>query len=365
MAKLNWNEPKFGEDEINAVAEVLRSGYVTEGPKSAEFVEGLKAYFGVEHVILTTSGAAALFLAIKAGQLARGPEKFEVLVPDITFIASATSVELAGGTPILVDVDPERFCIDIDDARRKISPKTRAIMPVHVIGRGCDMKGLTELVKDHDLLMVEDAANALGSRCDRGLLGTIGDIGCFSLQANKTITCGHGGFVVTNNAAYYELMVRIKDFGRYQKNEELHTIVGYNFKFNDILAAVALEQFKGLAWRMNKLKDQRKRYEINLADCGAVRFPKFDYATGEIPLYVDMLVKNRTELKEYLTRNGIGSRECWQPLHRNPPYENQGTDEAFPVAAEISDTSLWLPNGASIELEDIDVICERIREFYR
>lgn len=363
--KVKWNEPLFGEEEARAVAAVLKSGFVTEGPVSAELTERLKTVIGVKHVTLTTSGAAALFLAAKATQVVEDAADFEVLVPDLTFVASATSVQLAGGRPVLVDVEPERFCIDVDDARRKITPRTRAIMPVHVIGRACDLRAIAALAEEHDLYVIEDAANALGSRGTVGRLGGLGDAGCFSFQANKSVSCGHGGCVATDDDTIHEVVTRLKDFGRFDKHEALHAMVGYNFKFNDILAAVALEQLKRLPEKLALLCAQRRRYEANLAGCEAVRFPPVRFDEGEVPLYVDALVSRRDDLRAHLQQRGIETRECWPPLHRNPPYREQGGDDGFPVSARVADDALWLPNGGRVGMDAIDAVSALVREFYR
>jgi perosamine synthetase len=364
MKKISWNEPKFGHAEVQAVARVLKSGFVTEGAVSHDLVGWVRAFLGVKHVILTTSGSAALFLAVKADQIIRELAEFEVLVPNLTFIASASSVEQAGGTPVLVDVEEDRFCIDVDKARKKITRKTRAIMPVHIMGRGCNMREIRKLAKDYNLIVIEDAANALGSRTVDGYLGTIGSMGCFSLQANKSITCGHGGFITTDNDAYFEVMTRLKNFGRYSNKEKLHQLAGFNFKFNDILASVVVEQAKRLPGRLEMLCKQRRKYESNLAGCRGIKLPAMRYKEGEVPLYVDVLADERDKLQGYLAKKSIGTRACWSPLHRNPPYQGQGNDLDFPVSCGISDSCLWLPNGNNVSLGVIDEICHQIRGFY-
>lgn len=364
VKEIFWNEPMFGATEAQAVARVLRSGRVSEGAVSEELTERLKQLLGVRFVVLTTSGAAALFLAAKAQQVVEELAMFEVLVPDVTFIASATAVGLAGGTVVLVDVEKNRLCIDPEGARRKITDRTRAVMPVHVIGRGCDMRALRRLATEHRLLVIEDAANALGSTTRDGRLGALGDMGCFSLQANKAITCGHGGFVVTNDRTYHEVIVRIKDFGRFHKDEKLHQVAGFNFKFNDILAAVALAQLHRLPARLDRLRLQRQRYERNLAGCAGVTFPTMRYEEGEVPLYVDAMVESRDRVRAFLAAGGIHARDGWPPVHRNPPFVHSGTDAAFPVSSQAADRSLWLPNGPRVRARDIDRICSRIRQFY-
>ncbi|MEK6927738.1 MAG: DegT/DnrJ/EryC1/StrS family aminotransferase [Nanoarchaeota archaeon] len=362
--KINWNEPKFEDEEIRAVSEVLKEGFVTEGKRSYELEEKLKSFLGVKHVILTTSCSAAMFLAMEADKIIRNLEDYEVLVPDLTFIATATSIELAGGKPILVDIDRDNFCISPEDIRRKITSKTKAIIPVHVLGRSCRMQEIINIAEEFNLTIIEDAANALGSNYNGDKLGTLGKMGCFSLQANKTITCGHGGFIVTNDDKYNNILRRLKDFGRLNKEEEFHSILGFNFKFTDIQSAIVLEQLKRLPLRIENLIKQRKRYEQNLRDISAINFPKVDYFAGEVPLYVDILTEKRDALKNYLSKLEIGSRKCWHPLHRNPPYNYQGKDSNFPNSCHISDTCLWLPNGNNITFEEIDYICNKIKKFY-
>ena len=226
------------------------------------------------------------------------------------------------------------------------------------------MDEIEKVAQENNLTIIEDAAGALGSKSKKGYLGTLGKVGCFSLQANKIISCGHGGFVITNDANYYEVMSRIKDFGRFRKDEEFHKILGYNFKFNDILASIALEQFKKLESRIKKYIAQRKRYEENLKKVKEISFPKIHYENGEVPIYVDAIVQRRNELKKYLELEGIMCRKNWPPLHRNPPYKKQGPDANFPISSFISDNCIWFPNGNKVTFEEIDIICNKIKNFY-
>lgn len=364
MPRINWNEPKFGEEEISAVAEVLRRGQVTEGPKSKELEDRLKEFLGIKHVILTTSGTAALFLAIKADSIIKKIRDFEVIVPDLTMIAVATSIKLAGGKPVFIDVEKERSTIDTEKIEEKINDKTIAIVPVHVFGRAAEMKKIIQIAVKHNLSVIEDAAEALGSKYNGKFLGTIGKVGCFSLQANKITSCAHGGFIVTDDDKYNEILRRLKDFGRFDKNEILHSIEGWNYKFNDILAAVALEQFKRINIRMKKLLEQRKLYMDSLIGVNEVSFPPVDLNSGEIPLYIDVLVKKREGLIKYLADLEIYPRECWPALHMNPPYQDQGSDVDFPVSSFLSRNTLWLPNGFNVSDMDIRKVCEKIKEFY-
>lgn len=360
---IGWYEPKFGEREKELVNSVLDSGYVSEGSLTKELERELKDFIGVKHVILMTSGTAALFLALKADQVIRGLDSYEVIIPDFTCIATASAVRLAGATPVLVDIDRTRHTINVEDVKRKITDKTRAIIPVQVLGRTSDMNKLEKIAIEKDLTIIEDASGALSSSYYGEHLGTFGKVGTFSLQANKIISCGQGGFIVTNDDSYNEIIRRIKDQGRLEKSEFVYPIEGYNFKFNDILAAVALGQMEEIEKRRLNLINQRGIYEKELRGVEEVLLPKIMYGMGEVPSWVDAVVERRDELAEYLSENEIATRRGgWPPVHRNGAYP--ASDEDFPIASYVSDHGLWLPNGPKINPEQINRVCKKIKEFY-
>lgn len=363
--RINWNEPDFGDgrEELKEISEVIKTAYVNEGPKTLQLEKEIRNYLNVKHVIMTTSATAGLFLAVKADSVIKGKEDFEVIVPDITMIASATSVEWAGGKPIVVDVETNRATIDYNHVLDKIDEKTIAIMPVHILGRDAYMGELEKIAIENGLAIIEDAAGALGSRDKEGrYLGTIGKVGVFSLQSNKIVTAGQGGIIVTNDDKYFETIRRLRDFGRLSNKEFVHQTEGYNLKFNDLSAALALVQFRKLEERKRMLLKQKAFYEEHLKDVEEVEF--FPYNPGEIPLWIDVMVRNRNGLVGYLNGNEIYTRECWPALHMNPPYQDQGDDESFPVATHISNNTLWLPNGPKISQRQITYISEKVKEFY-
>ena len=362
---INWNEPVFGEEEKILVKKVLDSGYVNEGLFTKELEEKLKKYLNVKHVVLTTSCTAGLFLAIKADQMIRGLKDYEVLVPDLTFIATANAVKWAGAKPILTDIERESFGISPEEIKRKITPKTKAIILMHYLARKGEIDELNKIAKENNLIIIEDAAACLGSKTNEKNLGCFGKVGCYSLQANKIISCGQGGIVVTNDDEYFEMIKRIKDQGRFNRHEELHLTEGCNLKFNDILAAIALAQFNNIEERKDNLINQKLRYEKRLLGIKEIQFPLANHEEGEFSAYVDILVENRCGLKQYLESKEIFPRACWNPLHKNPPYQNQGNDNDFPNSCFVSNNSLWLPNGPAVSLEQVDHVCEIIKEFYR
>ena len=362
MPRINWNEPRFNEDSIKEVSEVIDTAYVNEGPKTKEFESLIKEYLGVKYVILTTSASAALFLAIKTDAIIKGVKDFEVIIPDMTMIATATSVGWAGGKPISVDVEKDRMSIDVDKIEEKIGPKTIAIVPVQVIGRACNMDKIKEIANKYNLTIIEDAAGALGSKSGEKYLGTVGKVGCFSLQSNKIVTSGQGGIIVTDDEKYYEVMRRLRDFGRISNKEFLHEMEGYNLKFNDLSAALGLSQFKIIEDKKTLLLEQHKQYIEELSDVKEIKFPEF--REGEIPLWIDVVVEKRDELIEYLKSFDIYARPCWPPIHRNKPYEYGGKDENFQNSSFISDNVMWLPNGPAIDSLQISLISKKIIEFY-
>lgn len=364
MSPIRWNEPRFDEEELKEVSEVIQRSYVNEGPKTKELEDQLKNYLGVKHVILAANATAGLFLATKADSLIRGISDFEVIVPDLTMFATASAVNWAGGKPVIVDVESERFTIDVSKIEEKITKKTIAIMPVHILGREADMDELRRIAKKHNLSIIEDAAGALGSRNKESYLGTLGTVGVYSLQSNKIITSGQGAIIVTNNEKYYEIMRRLRDFGRFSNKEMIHQQEGYNLKFNDLAAALAIAQLKKIELRKSMLLRQYGLYKKDLEGVKEITFPSLRILEGEVPLWIDVIVEKRTDLIEFLMSKEIFPRECWPALHNNPPYEMQGNDALFPVSSFISRNVLWLPNGPGVKEEDIQQVCRVIRGFY-
>ncbi|MBU3923822.1 MAG: DegT/DnrJ/EryC1/StrS family aminotransferase [Nanoarchaeota archaeon] len=377
MARINWNEPRFDSGALEEISEVIRDSYVNEGPKTCELEEMIRNYLGVKYVVLTTSATAALFLALKADAVIRGLEDFEVIVPDMTMIATANAVSWAGGTPIFVDVEIARGTIDASKIEVAISNKTAAIVPVHTLGRSAEMERIMDVAIRNNLTVIEDAAGALGSKNGEKFLGTIGKVGCFSLQSNKIVTCGQGGIIVTDDDKYYEMIRRLRDFGRLSNKEFLHEIEGYNLKFNDLSAALALSQFKGIERRKAMLVEQWKFYAERLVNVDEVKFPVVDLNKGEVPIWVDVLVEDRDELIDYLKSFDVHCRACWPSVHRNPAYRQDsvvggrgvgGSDELvefrFEGADYFADNCVWLPNGPAIDVEQMSFVCEKIEEFY-
>ena len=362
MRSLPWWKPEIGDRELGLVTDVLKSDYINEGNVTEKFERALAARLGVRHAIATTSGTAAIFLALRG--LGVGPSD-EVIVPDLTFIATANAVHLTGARPVLVDIDPGTLNISLDAIARAIGPNTKAIVPVHVSGRGADMAPLVEFARSRQLVVVEDAAEALLSKHRSKFLGTWGHAGCFSFSPNKTMTTGQGGLVVTDDDALAVSLRQLKDQGRPVRGtggDDEHPALGYNFKLTNLQSAVGLAQLSYLDARMSRMRDLYVAYRSGLAGIREVTLPGFDVEHGEAPQWTDIVCERRDELDRFLGERGANCRRFWHPLHTQAPYR-RGDDE-FPNSTALCKSALWLPSAFQLTVDDVAHVCKLVHEFY-
>jgi perosamine synthetase len=357
-----WWTPVLGAREKALVAEVIDRNFPNDGEYTTRFEERIAGLLGIRYAVATTSGTAAIFLALAA--LGIGPGD-EVIVPDLTFIATANAVKLSGATPVLVDVSRNDFNIDPERVESAINPRTRAIVPVHVSGRSANMTALLEIAARHSLHVVEDAAEALGSFVRTQALGTFGDAGCFSFSPNKTITTGQGGMVVTNNASTHRRLRELKDQGRPVRGTggaDEHISLGFNFKLTNVQAAIGLAQLEDFERRRQHLRKVYAAYR-QVEDIPQLRLPGFNIETGECPQWVDALVEGRDSLHDFLLECGIETRKFWHPLHTQAPYAS--TPQGFENSTSSSRSGLWLPSALTLRDDDLAMVCDRIREWAR
>lgn len=352
--------PQVGSsEERRLINKVLDNNFVNEGPLATKLEEAIAKLVGAKYAIATTSCTAGIFLTLKALGIGHGDE---VLVPDMTFIATANAVDLTGAKPVLVDIDPSTFTISTDALVKAITPRTKAIVPVHVTGRGADMTQILSIAKEHSLLVVEDAAEALLSKQNNSYLGTLGAAGCFSFSPNKTITTGQGGMIVTNDPELHVRLRMLKDQGRPVRGtggDDRHDVVGYNFKFTDLQAALGLGQLQKLTERTARMKRIHELYAENLK--GIKEITIFKSTSEEIPQWTDALVENRDELVDHLKQQNIDSRKYWFPLHQQLAYKLP--DNSFPNSTSLSPQALWLPSAFTLTDEDVRMVCSKIKTF--
>lgn len=363
MKKIPWWAPKVEKEDHEFIKSALDANFVNEGPFTEQFENEIKHRLGAKYSFATTSGTAAIFLGLKALGVKHGDE---VLVPDLTFIATANAVNLCGATPILVDIEPRRLTISIEAIKKSITPRTKAIVPVHVTGRATDMESILELAKAHNLAVIEDAAEALMSNHKEKFLGTWGDVGCFSFSANKTISTGQGGMLVTNSDEIASRIRPLKDQGRPKRGtggDDLHDTIGYNFRITDLQAGMGLGQLKHLDERLARMKRNFELYQENLKKINNLTIYPTNIEHGEIPQWTDIRLKRRDELEKHLKEKNIDCRKYWLPLHRQKAY--QQPDDNFSNAISASAESLWLPSAFTLTDEDVLVVCDEVKSFLK
>ncbi len=360
--KIPWWMPQLGKEEEKFIKHAFDANYINEGELTVEFEKKIAKLIGAKYALATTNGTAAIFLVLKGLGIGYGDE---VIVPDITFIATVNAVDLCGAKPILADVDPKTLTISPLAIKKAITKKTKAIIPVHVTGRAADMKAILKIAKKHGLFVVEDAAEALMSKYKGKFLGTIGNAGCFSFAANKTISTGQGGMVVTNDEKLYAKLKCLKNQGRPTRGtggDDLHNTIGYNFRFTDLQAAVGLGQLHYLRARIKRMKRNYQLYAKNLKNIKEIRIFKTKIDKGEIPQWTDALIERRDELEKYLKSQNIDCRKYWYPIHRQLAYKLP--DKNFPNSTKFLPQALWLPSAFTLSDEDVLSVAKRIKEFF-
>ena len=348
-------ETSFGEEEIEHVVGSLRNKHVSQGKVTEEFEGLLSSYLHVENVVAVSSGTSALTIALMS--LGVGPGD-EVILPNRTWIATAHAVHILGAKVVLVDVEDGRPIIDVSQIEKKITPRTRVIMPVHMNGRSADMREITRIAKKHKLAVVEDAAQAIASQNPYGFLGTQSDIGCFSLSVAKTISTGQGGFTVTNNKELGDRMRAIRTHGLERVKDPSNWVMpGFNFRFTDILASIGIEQLKRLPERIKQLRDIYITYRQGLENSQFQLIP-VNLDAGEVPVYNEFLIDNRGQWVDRLESIGIETRPFYPDLS-NAPYLQQ-TEETFPNSERYCKNGIYLPSGPSQQLSSINMCIKDI-----
>ncbi len=352
-------EPWIDETELKQLKEVIGSTWITEGKKTKEFEEKIASYTKAKHAISACNGTVALYMCFKALGIKEGDE---VIVPDLTFIATANSVFMAGGMPVLADVDAKNLNLDPSKIEGKITPRTKAIMPVHLYGRPARMDEINEIARRHNLFVVEDAAQGIGVSYKGKHVGILGDLGVLSFYGNKTITSGEGGMVLTNDDNLAKKCWMLKNHGREVKGSFIHPSIGYNFCMTDLQAAVGLAQFSKLPEIIRRKKRNREHYENSLSSLPTISFQ--EAPSGCVDLFTNILLDKPEKLALFLEKQGVQTRRFFYPLHKQPAYKHLKFG-SFPTSSHLYDHGLSLPSSATLTPEDIDFVCEKIKLFFK
>ena len=359
------------EDDIQAVVDVLRSDYLTTGPKIAEFEKMVADYVGAKYAVAISNGTSALHAACFAAGIQPGDE---VITTPLTFAASSNCVLYCGGTPVFADVDPKTYNIDPEDIRRKITDKTKAIIAVHLAGQPCDMDEIHKIAKEHDLIVIEDGAHALGSVYKGKKVGTLSDMTTFSFHPVKPITTGEGGMIVTDNEEFYQKMMLFRSHG-ITRDENLMTRndgpwfyqqldLGYNYRITDIQCALGCSQMKKLDRFLALRKEIVARYNEAFADCENIVTPyQLPETESGWHLYI-VQVKNcdRRKVFEALREHGIAVNVHYIPVYLHPYYQEHGyKDVHCRNAEEIYSHIVSLPLYPTLTLEEQQYVIETLK----
>lgn len=354
-------EPSFDRKEADAVYSYMKSGgWITEFRKTQELEEEICRYTGAKYCVMTNNGTISLTLALLA--LGVKPSS-EVLVPNLTMIATPNSAVLIGIKPILVDVEKDTLCLDLEKAQKAITKRTKAVIYVSCNGRSDDMRKVTKFCHDNNLQLIEDAAQSLGSYWEGKHLGTFGSIGSFSFSVPKIITTGQGGALVTDDRKLYKKIKRLKDFGRDQGGIDIHDSWGWNFKFTDLQAVIGLEQMKKLKTRVIRKKQIYQKYYQLLSGINQIQFIATDLK-NTTPWFVDIYINDPDNLLEYLKKKGIGSRRIYPAISSQKIYKNEYKNKKFTISEEIAGKGLWLPSSSNLTDSDINHIAKIIHRYY-
>jgi dTDP-4-amino-4,6-dideoxygalactose transaminase len=350
-------KPTMGEEEKKAVMEVLDSGIIAQGPKVKEFEQGFAEMCGVKHAIATTSGTTALHMALLAHDIGKDDE---VITSPFTFIASANSVLFVGAKPVFVDIDPRTFNMDVSQIEAKITPRTKAILPVHLYGMLCDMDAIMEIAAKHGLVVIEDACQSHGAGLRDKKAGSFGT-GAFSLYPTKNMTSAEGGMITTNDDTIDESCRVIRNHG--MRRRYYHDQLGYNFRMTDVHAAIGNAQLAKLTGSNAKRRANAEFYDRHLQGV-SVPF----VADGYFHVYHQYTIRvpegKRDALREHLTQNEIGSEIYYPlPIHQQGFYMDMLGKQTYPQAEFAAEEVLSLPVHPFLTQSDLEKVAETINAF--
>jgi perosamine synthetase len=351
-------EPVLGDIELEYAQNCIRSGWISSlGEYIAQFENQFAVYCGCRYGITTSNGTTALHLALLALNIGPGDE---VIVPSLTFIASANAIVYTGATPVFVDSENKSWNIDPSDVKAKITSRTRAIMVVHLYGHPADMDPILKLAKEYNLFVIEDAAEAHGALYNGHRVGSMGSIGCFSFYGNKIITTGEGGMCLTDDPNIAEKMRAIRDHGMSSTKRYWHPVIGYNYRITNIQAAIGVAQMTRIETIIDRKREIAHLYNNLLRGIqGIVLPPEMPNCRSVYWMYSilidDGFGMRRDQVIEGLKVNGIDSRPFFYPIHTQPPYAK---GLRLPVSEELGQKGINLPSSATLVNSQVEKVVE-------
>lgn len=356
-------EPFLNGNELKYVTQCIKTNWISsQGKFVRQFEDQFTEYTGAAKSLAVSNGTVALHLALEALKIGKGDE---VIVPNLTFAASANAVIHANATPVFADVNPADWTISIDSIKSLIGPKTKAIMPVHLYGHPCDMDPILEIAKQHGLYVIEDAAEAIGTLYKGKPVGCIGDVGTFSFFGNKTITTGEGGMVVFKDEKHAERGAILRDHGMSKSKRYWHNEVGYNYRLTNLQAAVGVAQMEQLEKFVAQKREIARTYNKILGSIDGVTIPpEAAWAKSSYWIYCVLLDQDKIkveDLSKKLLANGIESRPFFYPMTEMPPYINFKKDPLMEHSLLLSRRGISLPTSVYLTSENVKEIGKKIK----
>lgn len=359
-------EPTIGKEELENVIDCIKTNWISsKGKYVTEFEEKFSKYCGAKYGITTTSGTTALHLALASLDIGKNDE---VIIPTFTMISTANAVIYTEAKPIFIDSETNTWNIDVNKIEEKITNRTKAIIPVHIYGHPVDIDPILEIAEKYNLFVIEDAAEAHGAEYKGKKIGCLGDIGCFSFYANKIITTGEGGMVVTNSVEIARKARILKDLSYCEEKRFLHQHLGFNFRMTNIQAAIGLAQLEKIDKFIEMRRNNAKLYNSFLKNIKGITLPPEAKWAKNVYWMYSILIEDdfgmsRDELQEKLKESGIETRTFFIPMHQQPFLKRMGLGKgSYPVADELSMKGLYLPSSSSLTKDDIIFVCHNIEK---
>ena len=361
------NQPSIGESELECVVSAVRSGWISSaGPYLDEFESRWAEYCGVRHGVAVSSGTAALDVALNCLDLAPGDE---VILPTFTIISCVLAIIRNGARPVLVDCDPDTWCLDVDEVASKVTPRTKAIMAVHMYGHPAEMDALKQTARQHDLVLIEDAAEAHGAEYKGKRCGGLGDLAVFSFYANKIVTTGEGGMVVTNDQKWASKARAYRNLCFQPGRRFVHERLGQNYRMTNLQAALGVGQLDRLAAIVKRKRAIAASYTALLRGCQGLQLPmEKPWVKSTFWMYGvvldDALSFDAAALASRLAGKGVETRPFFLGMHEQPVFQETGLfpRERFPVSERLARRGLYLPSGTALTDEEVQIVSEAVFE---
>jgi perosamine synthetase len=364
LRKIPVSEPLLDGNELAYVVDCVKTTWVSSKGKYVDlFQEQFKDYCQMPFALAVSNGTVALHLAIEALGIGNGDE---VIVPNLTFAASINAVLYAGATPVIADINPQTLNISITSIKELITPKTKAIMPVHLYGYPCDMDEIMQIAKDNGLLIIEDCAEALGSMYKGKPIGSFGDAATFSFFGNKTITTGEGGMVLFKDEKIAEMAAVLKDHGMSKSKRYWHEYVGFNYRMTNLQAALGVAQMERIDAFVEKKRAIAKIYDEAFKDINGLVLPQDSESHFNSYWLYTMIVNkdiNLEKMMENLLKEGVETRPIFYPLNVMPPYLRFSENKTFSGTEAIAAKGISLPSSTNLSLEECRFVAGKIKKY--